>query len=907
MKTKMTTSKKSVLAAVIISILTIVASAEVKQEQLNSPVAAQTFYDTGYELYASKDADFSSAMQAVIFFNAAISLDSRANYVLGDIINVAWQYPDRNFSEVVELALSQYIDRSTDLEVASKAVGYLLEKLDNREQREQLLQVIAQQMTEKNAMFTSDVLAQLGFLKAETADINEAQNYLMQAFSMNNYNRLAFNKLAELSENSGQPLPDMAYIQSFRYAVRSNPLDFDSAFSFSQYCQALGLYAPASAGYKYCAALSRYLGGKDSVEPALCRPWIISCYNAGQYSQCRDILWQVRNGGVFDVQVEAFAAAAAQKAGDEQTMKTILDAVEARANKILAGELKASAVEAIDYAWFFSFVVDSNPDDMLTWATKAYDGDANSVSAASLFAYALIKNKQFDIAKPLLEKIGTTLPSAGMAKAELLSQTQSKDSNSVIKILKGVVASAPGSFEAQKAAAKLKALGSEYISPINVEAFNTALTNDFGQNFFSPFVEPEKMIKFEFKVQGSAFSYGSEIKGNLVVVNNYTEPMIISSDAMVKGNIRIDARIAGDLNEQIPALITKRIRPSYEIRPGSALFIPVRLDTGRVREIFESYPQAELNLEFIAYLDPQISPDGKISNLLKTPPARIVLKRRKLDLNTQYLQQKFDAIRKGHQGQKVQSAQLFAGLLTEQQKLRQSGTPYKFMYAEPELLSSALARCLVEDDWVLKIQTMAATQRMKLDYRITEAISEDLQNPHWPVRLMAVFILAKNQQNFMPVLAWTQQNDPHPLVRQMASILAGGSGLDEPKTSPQTDTQPVQKASVIADGNSNHEPNVSPQIDVQKSVQKAPDITDGNGLGEPNASPQTGVQKPVQVSPNMAGKTGLNEPNTSPQTDAQPVQKIPDIADGNGLGEPNASLQVDVQKPVQDATEEKKN
>lgn len=808
MKMKMTTSKKSVFAAVIISMLAAFACAEIRQEQLNSPVAAQTFYDTGYELYASKDADFASAMQAVIFLNAAIELDSRANYVLGDIINIAWQYPDRNFSEVVKLALSQYIDRSTDLEIASKAVGYLLERLDDREQREQLLASIAQQMTDKNSMFTSDILAQLGFLKAETADVNDAQMYLMQAFAMNKYNRLAFAKLAELSENGGQPLPDIVYIQNLRYAVRANPLDFDSAFSFSQYCQALGLYAPASAGYKYCAELSKYINGKDSAEPALCRPWILSCYNAEQFDKCRDILWQVRNGGVFDVWVEAFAAAAATKSGDKQTAKTILDAMEVRANKILAGELNVSPGEVIDYAWLFSFVVDPNPDDMLTWATKAYDGDANSVSAASLFAYALIKNNQFDVAKPLLEKIGLTMPSAGIAKAELLIQSQ--DSNSAITILKGVIASAPGSFEAQRAAAKLKELGSEYISPVNVDAFNSALTAEFGPKFFSPFVEPEKMVKLEFKVQGAAFSYGSEIRGNLVVVNNYTEPMMVNPDAMVKGDIRIDARIAGDLNEQIPALITKKVRPSYEIRPGSALFIPIRLDTGRVREVLESYPQAELNLEFVAYLDPQISPDGKINNLLKTPPARIVLKRRKLDLTTQYLQQKLEAIKKGHQGQKAQSAQLFAGLLAEQQNLRQNGTPYKFMYAESELLSSALARCLVENDWVLKVQTIAAMKKLKPDYRITEAVSADLRNPYWPVRLAAIFILAKNQQNFTPVLEWTQQNDPNPLVRQMASILAGGSGLDEPRVNPQTDAEkPLQNTPGIADNNSPGEPNAA--------------------------------------------------------------------------------------------------
>jgi hypothetical protein len=112
---------------------------------------------------------------------------------------------------------------------------------------------------------------------------------------------------------------------------------------------------------------------------------------------------------------------------------------------------------------------------------------------------------------------------------------------------------------------------------------------------------------------------------------------------------------------------------------------------------------------------------------------------------------------------------------------------------------------------------------------------------------MAVFVLAKNQPNFMPVLNWMKQNDPHPLVKQMASVLAGGSGFDEPNVSPQTDAQkPAQKTPDIADGNSLDEPNASPQADAQKPVQKAADIADGNSLDEPNASPQADAQKPVQ-------------------------------------------------------------
>jgi hypothetical protein len=152
----------------------------------------------------------------------------------------------------------------------------------------------------------------------------------------------------------------------------------------------------------------------------------------------------------------------------------------------------------------------------------------------------------------------------------------------------------------------------------------------------------------------------------------------------------------------------------------------------------------------------------------------VILSRRKLDISTRYLQQRLDALKKGHQGQKTKSAQLFAGLLAEQQKFRQTGPAYRFLYAEPQLLSSALARCLAEDDWILKVQTIAAMLRLKLDYRLTEAVSAELNNPNWPVRLMAVFALARTQdEKFKPVLSWTAKNDPQPQVRKLAALLSG--------------------------------------------------------------------------------------------------------------------------------------
>ncbi|MGA2916536.1 MAG: HEAT repeat domain-containing protein [Sedimentisphaerales bacterium] len=743
----------------------------VKEPELLSPLTAKTFYDIGYELYTDKQADSFSAKQAIIFFNAAINLDSKAGYVLPDIINIAWQYPDQNLVDVVQLVLDEYVDFSSDLEVTSKAVGYLLERLDSREDRQQLLENLLYKFQQKNSIFASDIATQLGLLTAETADAEIAQRCLMGAFQYNMFNRLAFAKLAELAETKGQQLPDIVYLQNLRFAVRANPLDFTSALRFAQYAQALGLYEPAAAAYKYCNDLSNYLAGPNSIGLDIYRPWMLNCYNLRQFDQCRMILQKIRDKGIFDIQAEAIALAAAKFSGNEQDYKAILEGIEARSNKILSGKSKSFSSELVDFTWFYSFVADANSEKILAWATKAYDAEPNTLDAASLFAYALVINNQAELAGPVLEKIDTSTQTAGLAKAIILAEKQ--DSNSAMELLNKVVDSMPGSFEAQKARAKLKELGSEHRSLIDSNALITALQNDFGQTFFSRFVEPEKMVSLKFNMKGTSFSYGSEIAGNLVIANNYSEPMIICPDAMIKGNVRVDAQINGDLTAKIPALVVKTVRPSYEIKPGDALFVPLRLETGKVKSILDSHPQAQLNLEFTAYIDPQTDSSGRIKSPFNIKPAKTVVTRRKLNLDTHYLQQRLDAIKRGHQGQKAMSAQLFAGLLTEQQKFKQTGPAYGFIYVEPQLLSSALAKCLSENDWILKVQAIDAMLKIKLDYRLTEVVSEELDNPNWPVRLMAVYILNKNgDEKFKPVLAWMAKNDPHPMVKGLAAILS---------------------------------------------------------------------------------------------------------------------------------------
>lgn len=770
------TSKNTKILIILAIASVATAGFAAEQDQLFSTLAARTFYDIGYELYNGSNAGFIEAKQAVIFLNVAISLDSRANYVLSDIINIAWKYPEENFSDVVQLALGEYVDRFSDLEITSKAVQYLLERLSSREEREQLLQELLTKYQEKNQFFASDIAAQMGFLKTETANTAESKNYLTRAYLNNKYNKLAFDKLVELVEADGDTLPTISYLEHFRYAVMVNPLDFESAFDFARLAESLGLYEPAAAGYRYCVQLYKYFNPGKKLPVELYRPWMLSCYNAHEVSLCQQIMEEVRSYGVFDVMVESIAAASAKQSGDEKSSQAILGSIRRRAGRVLAGEVNAPVGELEDLTWFFIFAADANdvnPEDALLLATKAYDADSNSIGAGSFFAYALAESNQIELAKPVIEKVGTGTQASAITKAEIL--IAEKDTDSAIKTLKSVVEAAPGTFEAQRAKRKLRKLGSAYEPAFDLNMLITALKNDFGQSFFREFISPEKMIMIELKTGGTAFSYGSDIKAELAIVNNYSEPMVICPEAMFKGNIRVDVRVSGDLSEQIDSLIVKTVRPSYEIKPGQAMFIPLQLVTGRLKRIMECRPQADLNLEVIAYIDPQIESNGQVRNFYGIEPAQAVLKLRKLDINNKYLQQRLDAIKKGHQGQKIKSAQLFAGLLAEQQSQSVAGPKYKFMYAEPQILSSALARCLSEDDWVLKVETMASLLRLRLDYRLTAALSAELNSRYWPVRLLAIFILAENQGNdFLPVLNWTANNDNSQVVKDMATALAAG-------------------------------------------------------------------------------------------------------------------------------------
>jgi hypothetical protein len=68
---------------------------------------------------------------------------------------------------------------------------------------------------------------------------------------------------------------------------------------------------------------------------------------------------------------------------------------------------------------------------------------------------------------------------------------------------------------------------------------------------------------------------------------------------------------------------------------------------------------------------------------------------------------------------------------------------------------------------------MAEMLSLPLDAELMNTIAKNLNHPQWPVRLMAVYLLAKSSENrFDRVLNWVAENDSSRFVRDMAVALS---------------------------------------------------------------------------------------------------------------------------------------
>jgi len=746
-----------------------------EEHHLFSQNTAAIFARQAQELYRQDPLNSQQVEQAMALLDAAIELDEMSSQLPEMVLRIGASacFTGKDYTERLLWALDSYVGKQADLEVTSQAVQCMLEHLNSRQDREELLQKLLRKYDTINPAFASDLATQLGLLAAEKADMERAIQYLSMAYQLNNYNQLAFVKLQELTAGENLSVTPEAYLLQLRTALDINPYDLTLAEHYAQSLMRLQLYEFAEKAFDYVSRLHGAAYPDKPLPDELLTLWLTSCYQSPRLQQkCMEIADRYRQKGQFNLALEALAGKAAARLGQVQKAQSMLEEAGRKAESLLEDRTLVQSVTPEQAAWFFAFVLDQ-PDRALAWANRAYQEAPDRQGVRSMFAYTLAASGQTDLAMEQAQALAQTDQVASLTMAMVYIARD--DKTQAVEQLRSAIAMKPYSFVAGRALKTLRDIGSDYVTPMVVESAKKALVSQFGTRPAPDFMPPSERFDARLMFSGSEFFYGTEFSPRLVIENTGSGPLVITDAAFLNGNIRVDAFVTGDFNVEFPNLVQMKFKPSRPILSGEHISVPLDLKTGQLLKLLKTYPQASVKIEFVLYLDPVESVARKIESRLKDiEPIRSIIQRPAVQLSRSFLMQRLDALSKGQEGQRYRAVELLAGLLAEQKAFERTSPAYRYIKADQTLLVDTVRKALVDQNWKVRVQTMDSLMVMAipLEYGMVREISQNLNHEQWPVRLMAMLVLAKSQPgSFDKVLDWTSQYDPYWLNRRMALAL----------------------------------------------------------------------------------------------------------------------------------------
>lgn len=757
--------------------------AAVSEEKLFSENTAAIFAKQAQELYQLDPLNSRQVEQSMTLLDAALELDATSVELPELVLRIGASacFTGEDYTSRLSWALERYVDGSSDLEVAGAAVQCMLEHLNSRQDREALLNKLFRKYERESEAFASELATQLGLLAAEKADMKAAIDYLSMAYGLNRYNQLAFIKLQELTAGENLAITPEAYVVQLRTAMDINPYDIAIAGYYADTLLEQQLYEEAERAYDYVSRLYKEAYPDKPLPENVVIPWLTSCYKAPLLEKkCIEIAEQYNKSNPFNLSVEAILGKVIAKAGQPDKAKTILEQAGEKAGQLLQQKDLNRTINPEDLAWFYSFVLDQ-PEKALAWSNQAYQEAPERQGVSSIFAYTLAQSGQAELAKKTAEPLKNTDQVASLTMAVVY--LAGDDKTQAMETLKSTIAMKPYSFVAEKALQLLVNLGSDYVVPLTVDSIRSELKGTFGKQTVPDFLPPSKRIKARLAFGGSEFFYGTDFSPRLLIENAGDSPLVINDAAYLKGNIRVDAFVSGDLNVEIPNLVQRKFRPSKPVMAGEHLSIPLTLQTGKLLKLLRTYPQASVKVEFVVYLDPVEDANKKVSNNLRDiPPVRADVQRPGVALTRDFLMQRLEALTKGQEGQRYRAIELLTGLLAEQKALQGGQASYQHMQVEHALLVDTVRKALLDENWKIRVQTMDSlmTLSIPLEFGMVREMSQNLTHPQWPVRLMSMLVVAKAQPgSFDKVLDWTSQYDPYWLNRRMAIALGAEPARQE--------------------------------------------------------------------------------------------------------------------------------
>ncbi len=141
----------------------------------------------------------------------------------------------------------------------------------------------------------------------------------------------------------------------------------------------------------------------------------------------------------------------------------------------------------------------------------------------------------------------------------------------------------------------------------------------------------------------------------------------------------------------------------------------------------------------------------------------------------------YRVLKEGSVRSKIRTAMLLGDLLGNSQNPQAIAEAKKPRAVNEEQITTALVATAQDADWRVRAWLGEALEFVRLNGQLSKTLAEQIQDPHWFVRLMAVRAAGNRGQNWREILRRVAETDNDPLVRQMASIYVSDGAAAEDK------------------------------------------------------------------------------------------------------------------------------
>ena len=673
-------------------------------------------------------------------------------------------------------ALGSYVALVPENEVAlARIISLNLETLQTSEERRGYLSSLAMRVGIPDGV-RGVIFQELSRLNFEAANEDAGWALVNQAAAADAYNLGARQQMLEHPKVWGNVFQR---VQSLTQLVRINPLRVQVVWNFANALDELGLHLEAQKWYKY--ALGVHLAGASGSEITADKwlDWASSYVLSQDYEKALLVLDRLVKEYPKQVNIRIWLSRAEAGRGQKQQAENQL----AVAEELLLGQSQQapSDVRAVSQVAWFYLQDKSDKDKALEWSNKAIRLDAENSQAQLCMGLALLANGQIASSQAQLEPLAEhdAWARLGLIRAMLAGEHTKEAAQQAVQ---GALAQHPGGWvglalrelaQTQEIPIDMSIFLESIHQAIDAELGNAAELRDFYRH-------PKDYLLLKILPSKSDYDYRDPIMLNISLSNLGSTVITMGPGMMLNPQVIMSVLLSGALQRELKhdfvSLYKKR-----RMNPGQGLSTSVRLDRGELRDVLRQCPQETITIKVSCILDPQVVGENEYLPSLVGQASNEEVVRYGFRPSREAMGRLYRVLKEGSVRSKIRTAMLLGDLLGNSQNPQAIAEAKKPRAVNEEQITTALVATSQDADWRVRAWLGEALEFVRLNGQLSKTLADQIQDPHWFVRLMAVRAAGSRGQNWREILRRVAETDKDPLVRQMASIYVsdGAAAKDE--------------------------------------------------------------------------------------------------------------------------------